>query len=47
MAIAKILFFVTEDLSNPLGYVDGWTIVMLLLLAIEDSLTLIKGKEEK
>ena len=47
MAIAIILFFVTEDLSGALGFVDGWTIVMLLLLAIEAGLTLIKGKEEK
>ncbi len=45
MIIAIVLFFITEDLSGSLGFIDGWTIVMILLLAIEAAITLIKGKE--
>ncbi len=47
MIIATVLFFITEDLSGSLGFVDGWTIVMILLLAIEAGLSFIKGKENR
>ena len=33
--VAIIVFFLTENMKNPMAFIDKWTILMIILLAIE------------
>ena len=47
--ISLIAFILTEDMSNPMALTDKWTVLMLILLAIEVVLAILskKKKEDK
>ena len=49
-AIASVIvFFLTENMKNPMAYVDKWTVLMVILLVVEIVLAVLskKKKEEK
>ena len=45
---AAIIFIITEDMSNPMALIDGWTILMAVILLIQVVVAMIakKSKDE-
>jgi preprotein translocase subunit SecG len=46
-AASVIIFFVTENVKNPMIYVDKWTILMIVLFAAELLLAYLVAKKKK
>ena len=46
-AISVIAFILTEDMALPMHLIDKWTIVMIILLAVETVLAIASRKTKK
>ncbi len=47
LAGAVIAFIMTEDMSNPMGMVDTWTILMVRIVAVQVVLAVLARKSTK